>query len=461
VARKALWAIAVVGLATMVAFVLAFTARTIGVRVPYWGEAEVVFEASRLREGLPLFVDPLVGAREHGLPPSRWFVTYPPLWTWVVSRVPGDAALVVSRVLATLAWIGATLGVAISARPETRRTAIACAAFVLGSWVLANFATTGRPDAIACALAAAGLARAARLGRIDKVSLVLLVLVPWVKPTVLGLPAGAFAGDLLARRKGASRTTLAAIGITLAILALFHVGTGGLLLQHVTRANAQPFTLAAWMDHVPSRLPFFAPLFALAGVVAWRDRRAPGTVIAGSALALSILWTLVALAKTGSASNYWMEPGVAAVVVVSRAKATSFDVGRSGTLHAALAAGAVLYAGVASVRASAEHMETYVEDARVVTELASRCGGVVAADEAGVELAANGRILTTTYQMAWLAKAGRYPAETWIADLRSASCVLEHSRELRLVPAIDRALDTSFVVKEERGGFRRLVPTSP
>lgn len=457
--RRALWALSAAGLAAMVLATVAFTLATIGVRVPYWGEAEVVFEASRLRAHLPLFVDPLVGAHEHGEPPSRWYVTYPPLWTAIVALAPKSAALVASRVASTLAWFGALFGVALAGREDTRRTALACAAFVAGSWVLANFATTGRPDAIACALAAAGLARAARLGRIDRVSLVLLVLVPWVKPTVLGLPVGAFGGDLLARREKAKRTALAAVGLSLVVLGAMQLGSGGLLLAHIARANGQPFTVEAWMDHVPSRLPFFAPLFALAAVSAWKDRAAPGTVIAGSALVAAIAWTAVALAKTGSASNYWMEPCVAAVVVLARAAPTSFAFGRSSPVHAALTLAAIAYAGVASVRASLEHAREYRDDAAIVSGLATSCRGVVASDEAGIELAANGRILVTTYQMAWLAKAGAYPAEAWIADLKAASCVVEHSNQLRLVPAIARALDTSFTTRFEKGGFRVVVPS--
>ena len=79
----------------MLAAVLWFAVRTIAVRVPYWGEAEVLFEARRIHEHLPLFVDPIAGAQDMGVPPSRWYVTYPPIWSGVLSIVPPAAAAIV------------------------------------------------------------------------------------------------------------------------------------------------------------------------------------------------------------------------------------------------------------------------------------------------------------------------------------------------------------------------------
>lgn len=449
----------------MVLAVFWFFLETVNVRVPYWGEAETLFEASRLREGLPLFVDPVSGAHEYGAPPSRYYVTYPPLWATVLALVPSRAALLASRVLATLAWAGALAGTAWTGRRENRATALACAAFVFGSWVLANFALTGRPDSVACALAAAGLVRAVKRGRIDAVALALLVLVPWVKPTLLGLPAGAFALDFVVRRD--ARTPAAAAGATLAIGLSLQVLSGGALLEHVARSNAQPFTLGAWMEHVPSRLPFFLPLFALAGAAAWRDRASPGTAIGAGALAGALAWTLVALAKTGSASNYWMEPCVAAVAVVAHAAPSAFSFGKGPVLHAAIALASIAYAGVASVRASAEHSLEYRTDAAITREIGRTCradlghDAVVAADEAGVELAVNGRILVPTYQMVHLVRAGRFPAQRWIEDLRAprVRCVVEHTGQLRLSPEIARVLDEHFTLREERSGFRVLVPS--
>src|SRR5437763_17084784 len=103
---RVLWALTAATIATALACALYFVVTTIGTRVPYWGEAEVVFDAQRLHAGLPIFVDPLVGAHEYGEPPSRWFVTYPPVWALVLALLPKGAMLLASRVACTVAWLG-------------------------------------------------------------------------------------------------------------------------------------------------------------------------------------------------------------------------------------------------------------------------------------------------------------------------------------------------------------------
>src|SRR4051794_3355134 len=117
-------------LAASLLAVLAFVVATGGKRVPYWGEAEVLFEASRIRSGLPLFVDPLIGAADRGLPPSRWYVPYPPILSAAMSLVPGRAAMTVGRVIAAAAWFGLLGGIAATAPRERRLDAAAAAAFV-------------------------------------------------------------------------------------------------------------------------------------------------------------------------------------------------------------------------------------------------------------------------------------------------------------------------------------------
>jgi hypothetical protein len=453
--ERILWGLAAASLAVAFACVLWFVVRTIGVRVPYWGEAEVLFESRRIAHHLPLFVDPTIGAHDMGEPPSRWFVTYPPILTALMALVPDGAAMVVGRVLATLAWLGALFGIAWSSR--ARMTAFACAAFVAGIWILANFATVGRPDAVACALAAAGLVRATKRGRIDPVAAILLACVPWVKPTIIGLPLGAFLGDLLSRRRAALPSLAIGAGVALAIGVVLQLVSGGQLLAHVIASNAQPFTLAEWRDHVPDRLPFFAPLFALA---AWGGIRSREKIALG-ALALSALWVLVALAKTGSASNYWMEPCIAALVLIAHAP-PPWRFGEGGVVHAGATLAVVLYADVASVRGSIGHASEYRTDAEVVARARNECSGAIAADEAGIELVTNGRILIPTYQTMWLVKEGRFPAATWISELDQVSCVVEHSSQLRLVPELARTLDERFVVDpnfvrtRDEDGFRLL-----
>ncbi len=458
------WRLAGASVAVALVATLWFVVRTAAVRVPYWGEAEVLFEATRLRDHLPLWIDPRVGALEYGPPPSRFYVTYPPLWTWVVSIVPASTALLFARVASTLAWFGALAAIALTARREVRAETTAVAAFVGGIWVLTNFATIGRPDAVAAALAAVALVRATRSAsraeRLDVLTIALFVLVPWVKPTMVGLPAFA----LLASGK---RAILIAAALALASAAVAHVATGGLLFLHVIRSNAQPFALAAWLQQVPARLPFFAPLFAWAALLGLRDRARAGTRVALAALVGSFAWTLVALAKTGSSSNYWMEPCIAAVVLVATAERTP-GAARLGDdrrlLPALVALVATLWADVASVRGAIEHARSLRAEASLVSGLRRACGAgpgdVVGADEAGIELVANGRILVPTYQMVHLVRREMLPAAPFIEDLRAPRlrCYVEHTGQLRLAPLLQGALEARFAAGDPRDGYRLWLP---
>lgn len=441
-----------------------FVVATLPVRIPYWGEAEVLFEASRLRAHLPLWTDPLVGAHEYGEPPSRFFVTYPPVWTAVVSLVPASAATLFARTASSLAWFGTLAWLAWSAPKNSRKETALAAAFVGGIWVLANFATIGRPDSIACALAAVALVRTMRRERLDVVSLALFILVPWVKPTIIGLPAGAIAGACLADRKNGARMLGVAVLLTAGSVLVMHWLSGGAIFTHVVRSNAQPFTLAAWMAQVPARLPFFAPLFAWAGWVGWNDRKSPAARIGLAALGGAIGWTLIALAKTGSSSNYWMEPAIAAVVLIARSPAGPVRVFGSSWIHAGVTLVSVGWANVPAVSGALEHAARMRADAAFISSLRSRLelgpDDVIAADEAGIELALDGRILTPTYQMVHLVRRGSYPAATWISDLGSprVRAFVEHTGQLRLAPELQRALEARYEVRLEERGFRIWLP---
>jgi hypothetical protein len=378
----------------------------------------------------------------------------------VVSLVPAGAAVVFGRIACSLTWFGSLAGLAWTAPRESRREAAVAAAFIAGIWVLANFATIGRPDSIACALAAIALARAIRRGKADLLCIALLVLVPWVKPTLIGLPTGAILGAALADRNNARRTLGTAVVLAGGSAAIAFVASGGAVFTHVIRSNAQAFTLTAWLDQVPARLPFFAPLFAWAAWVGWRDRRSTGTRIGLAALGGAVAWTLFAVAKTGSASNYWMEPSIAAVALIARAQPGPVRVGGTDFRHVVVALVAVLWADIASVRGALEHGQRMRADAAFVATIRERAGfgndQVIAADEAGIELVLNDRILMPTYQMVHLVRAGKFPAALWIAELTSPRTggFVEHTGQLRLASDLQRALEERHCMVIEEGGFR-------
>ncbi len=428
------------GLALMVAAQIDFALSTMRMRIPYWGEAEVLFDASRLRADLPLFVDPHLGTAD--IPPSRWYVTYPPLWAFVLSLLPSTKATIVGRALASLAWFGTLFALG-----RKRPIALACAAYVAGSWVLANFATVARPDSIACALAAWGLARALEKKRVDVLAAVLLAIVPWVKPTLIGLPLGIIVADAWSRRAWESLAISAATAVGLG--AVLQLASGGVLFSHVVLSNAQAFTLEAWLDHVPSRLPFFAPPIALAAYAAWKGKSA----IAKGAIASSTLWTILALAKIGSASNYWMEPCIAAVAIVA---CVPFEIPR---FTSCVALASVIYAGVAAVGGATAHRREYVADAAFLEVVRAQCPGTISADEAGIELVHDGRILVPTYQFSQLVLSNRWPPDVWANDIASTECFVSHVGQLP--PSVRALVPMTSIVRWERFEVFRVNAPSP
>jgi hypothetical protein len=379
--------------------------------------------------------------------------------SYALALVPAWAALVVGRVVACVAWFGVLGWMAATARRQCRENAIAAAALVGGIWVLANFAMVTRPDSLACAFAALGLTRAMRKQRMDLLSIVLLVLAPWVKPTIIGLPAGALLADAIVRRR--PQTLALAAGAAAAIGIALYAASDGALFEHVIRSNAQPLTLAIWLERVPPRLPFFAPLFALALWHGLEKRAEPSIAIGVGALVGGIVWTVIAIAKTGSAANYWMEPCVAAVALVAHAPGP-FVFGRSSLTHAAAALVCAAYTHSASIPSALAHTGLYRRETAFAESVRDRCGAsaddVVASDEQGAELALDGRILTPAYQMAWLVHAGKYPAELWARDLAAANvrCFLVHSNALDVAPDVARAVEQQFSPIATDGDFRLL-----
>jgi hypothetical protein len=70
------------------ALVLVWAVADVRARPPMGGEGEALFEAARMRAHLPLYTDPIEGAWEQGAPPARYYVLYPPLWSWALSLLP-------------------------------------------------------------------------------------------------------------------------------------------------------------------------------------------------------------------------------------------------------------------------------------------------------------------------------------------------------------------------------------
>jgi hypothetical protein len=462
-----------IGTALAIALVatLAWAALTFAARPLDGVEGDVLFEADRVRSGLALYVDPAVGAHDYGPVPARWLVLYPPLWSGFLSLMPKGAAPFVARGIGALAWIGVAIAIVLGA-PRERRVVVAYgAAFVLGLYVLMIYGASGRPDAIAVAASGFALERAARRGQLDAVCGALFAIAAWTKPNVIGAAPGAFVAAVLAsRRTGLLAAAGAAVLVSAGIAGVLTGLVGGEWITHLLRSTGQEPSGTQWIGQMISRGPFFALPLGAAIAVGWRSRRDPGAAIATGALVTSTVWCVVSLAKIGSASNYFMEPCVAALVVLARADLPKLAP-RVVLGGAAVALAQIAWDGVASVRSALEAIPRAREQREVLASVREKCGAtandVVIADEPGLELMIDGRIVATPFQSTHLARRGKFPIEKWIEDVSrpQVRCVvmqddlLDHPLDRvdpehdRFGPELRQALVSQMEKSDERAGL--------
>ena len=436
-------------------------------------EGEVLFEAGRIRRGLPLYVDPLVGTAD--VPPSRYFVLYPPAWSALLALVPvaaPSALAALARVVALSSFVGASV-VAASVGGRARGPALLALGFALSFSATMLFGAAARPDAFALFVATLALARVLRRGALDALAGAAFALAIFVKPNVMGLALGVFGATLVTRPRAIVGPALAGLAVGALGATVLQSVSGGAFIDHLLRSTAQGLSLSLWGEQLALRLPFVAVPFALALAYARPVRDAAPVVLARGALVMSVAWALFSLAKIGSASNYWMEPAVAAVALVSvaareraaRPNASALD--PSAVARAALVAGVLLFAqsihnGVAAVRNAIEGVSKARAADAAIAEVRAACirapGDVVVADEPGVEVELQGRLLGTPFQMAHLFAAGRLPREPFLADLArpEVRCVVAQRSELddaepwplvhrRFDPEVRAAIRTHFV----------------
>lgn len=456
-------AAALAGAATLAT--LAFSLGLLRVRPMIYGEAEVLFEATRLRAHLPLFVDPAVGELDYGPVPTRCMVVYPPLWSWLLSFVPAAQAETVARALGTAFWFGGLAAVAGLARRGSRRSAWLAAGLAAGVYVTAIFASTGRPDAAAVALAGIALALAARKGEVTVATGAMLALAAWLKPNVLGIAAGTFVfalahrprdigvrGRSLRAAAGAARAALGGLAVSLPVATLLHLASHGAVWHHVTRSLGQPLALDVWWGHVWTRAMFLAPA-ALVTWLGWRSRKDPGARLALFAWLASLAWSIVSLGKVGSASNYWMEPSIAAVVLAGNAPLPRLEGGRAALLGLAAAAASawIAVATFGGVReAFAREPRRAALLARARATCGARPGDVVVSDNPGTELALDGRVIAPGLQTLFLVLGDDLPVATWADDLRrpEVACIVEQDGLFHVLPETRDVVESRFVEVE-------------
>lgn len=393
-------------------------------------EAELVYEGLRIARGLPLYVDPSVGAWEDGGPPSRFFVLYTPFWPSIIGHLGGahiDAIRTVGRGVATASWLFLFLA-PIAATSRERRVTTATVAFAaIGIWFLARNAPSATPDMLAVALACAGLLRAARRGHFDALSGALLVLAPFVKPSCLGIVAGAAVAHLVVRRVPSRWLTIAAAGVA-ASLAVFacQLVSDGAWVSHLVRSTGQPLSWTRFAQEMGSRAIILGIPHVVVLIVAARRR---ASIVLIAPLAASLAWSSFSMAKHGSGTQYWVEPTMAAVVAVAfmpapvarAASETSLRYSRILARCAAVASLAIV--GATSAVAVADELGWWRSQTAAIAAVDRHCvrepGELVVSSDPTIELALDGRILVPDWQSAFLARVGKFPADAWRNDLRN------------------------------------------
>jgi hypothetical protein len=424
---------------------LAFVVYSLWLR-PYGAvEAELVFQASRIQKGFPLYVDPAAGAWEAGPPPSRYYVLYTPLWPWLLAHV-APTGLVATRTvgrLANLVLLVVCLTALVRAsKPANRLIVVTGAALVVGFEMLVREATLADADMPAVLLSTLGLLRMNARRGLDPVSAALVAATPLVKPSVLGGAIGAVLAHVWAHRRGGVRRLLlpllAGAVVGGAMVAVFHVWSGGAWLQHIVRATGQTISAERWLQEFGARAVFLGAPHIVVFALAVR-RRLP--IFATLPLATSIAWATFSMAKHGSGTHYWLEPTMAALLALGSMTPAAPESANTRGLRwaglafvvAAAADGLVGFAGApAAYRASRERL------AWIRQHCPLREGEVLMASGADIELEMNGRVILPAWQTAYLIRTGTFPLEAWREDLaRPQVRWLVHGRDF-LDPPPDR-----------------------
>ncbi len=383
-------------------------------------EGLLVFEASRLRDGLALYVDPLVGARDYGPVPARYYVLYPPFFSWILALAPAPVAGTLGRALVSTVWLGLIAWLASRARPANRTVAFTAGFYLAGICMLARGMATLRPDAIAVVFAGIALERSVRRNEVDAICGALFALGAWFKPNVLSIGAGVVAYAVIVQRFQAWRVIASGLVASVVCAAWVEHMSHGTWISHLVRSTAQALSLSRWLEQFFSRIAFLGLPHACAGWCAWRARRTPGIAIAFVALVSSLVWTSFSMAKSGSAVNYWGEPSVAMLVVLAYAPLP--DPSRIARVVLSVAGAAFAIASAAaSVILAKETLARDDASVRAIARVRGLCKtsttDVVVAGDPGVEMALNGRVVATPFQTTYLVRHGKFPLALWKADV--------------------------------------------
>jgi hypothetical protein len=383
-------------------------------------EGEILFEAQRVRDHLALYVDPLVGAHDYGPVPSRYRVLYTPLWPYALATLPAASAAAAARLVSAVAWYGLLGVIAFGAAPARRRAALGAAAYAAGAFMIVRHSATATADSVAVVVAGAALLRSLRVGRADALAGALFALAAWTKPNVIGIAAGVLLHEIFAGRSRALRPVTAALVVTCALGFWTARVSHGVWLEHLLRSTLQRASLQRAILEIVPRLPFLGIPHAFA---AYSVVRARGSASAGMlrwALTSSLIWTTIEMSKVGSSTAYWLEPTLAAVIVMAEVPLPRARLWNVATVRwaVALATLATLaWNAVSSWKGARGAFARRDAIARVRAECGASASDLVMADHPGLEMMLDGRVLETPYQLTHQVRKGLYPLSLWESDI--------------------------------------------
>ncbi|WP_394824253.1 hypothetical protein [Pendulispora albinea] len=395
-------------------------------------EAELTFEATRAAKGFALYVDPVRGAWEYGEPPSRFSVLYTPFWPYLVGylakvRPVTDTVRIVGRAVSILAWLVAYIAPVLVA-PRGKRTAPAVAS-VLGAslFFLIRNAPSGTPDTLSAALASVALARAAKRDRVDTVSAVLFTAAPFMKPSCLGIFAGAFLVCVVQRKLGYKRALAAGAAMFIGLAGICHVLSGGLWIRDLVLSTGQEISFSRWVSEFGSRSFVLGLPHVIIAVLAWRQK-VRWTVL--GPLLTSIAWSTFSMAKLGSGSHYWYEPTLASIVAISAmANAEPLRPALAAWVRVGVLAMSITVAAI-TVPGELEQMHAYGHYEGTIARLKERCisgaNDVAVSVDPVIEFSVSGRMIVPEWQTSFLVRHGLFPIESWRNDVRhpNVRCVV-------------------------------------
>ncbi len=395
------------------------------VRLPNDVEGQLLYEASRIRRGLPLYVDPLVGAFDDGPLPIRKYVLYTPVWPLLTSAVPTACALVAWRAVAASAWFVGILALAAWPDPGRRAPAFRPAALLValsygGFFLLARSGFEAKPDTIPALLSACALARTLRRGRLDALSASLFAVAALTKPNMIGVASGVCACDLFARRARSAPALIVGVGVGGAGAALFARWSGGAWLAHLHASAMMPISPYRWASYIEDYAVLLGLPHAVVAALAWRVCRRARTPPYGPAgLATSIAWACFSMGKHGSGTAYWLEPTMAMVAVLAYSAPISLGA-RMQTGTALVAPIVPVVLGAMSIPFfsrewdAAERQPAHLAAVRAACRLGP--GEVATASDTGLEMALAGRVTWAPWATTFLVRSGAFPLSTLEAD---------------------------------------------